>query len=171
MTRLFVAGTWGDNRTAIWVIGPLCPPMPEATAQSYWISVAGWDAGRCLDALDALSVPVAAVQSRSADKGFRVLHTHDVAATLAENGFPRDPLKIVEICNAKYASQVLAKDAKIALMLPCPISVYTQGGRTLISTMLPTSIVEFFPNAGIGDIATEVEATVLEIVNEASGGE
>ena len=114
---------------------------------------------------------VAAVQRKSAEKGFRVLHTHDVAATLAEKGFPRDPLKIVEICNAKYASQVLAKDVKIALMLPCPISVYTQSGRTFISTMLPSSIVEFYPHAGIGDLAAEVEATVLEIVNEASRGE
>jgi uncharacterized protein (DUF302 family) len=111
---------------------------------------------------------VAAVQRSAAENGFRVLHTHDVAATLTENGFPRDPLKIVEICNAQYASQVLAKDVKIALMLPCPISVYIKGGKVFISTMLPTSIVDFYPDAGIGDLAAEVEATVLEIVNEAS---
>ncbi len=110
---------------------------------------------------------VTAVEQGSAAKGFRVLHTHDVAATLAEKGFPRAPLKIVEICNAKYASQVLAKDVKISLMLPCPISVYVEGGTTHISTMLPTSIIEFFPHAGIEDLAKEVERIVVEIVEQA----
>ena len=57
---------------------------------------------------------VSAIEAKAAEKGFRVLHTHDVAATLAEKGFPREPLKIVEICNAKYASQVLNRDVKIS---------------------------------------------------------
>jgi uncharacterized protein (DUF302 family) len=110
---------------------------------------------------------VAAIEKKSAEKGFRVLHTHDVAATLREKGFAREPLKIIEICNAKYASQVLDKDVKLALMLPCPISVYIQDGKTYISTLLPTSIVEFFPQAGIEKTAAEVEKAVLGIVDEA----
>jgi len=76
---------------------------------------------------------VIAIEQKAAEKGFRVLHTHDVAATLAEKGYPRDPLKIIEICNAKYASQVLNKDVKISLMLPCPISVYVEGRRTTLA--------------------------------------
>jgi uncharacterized protein (DUF302 family) len=110
---------------------------------------------------------VSAVEKKSAEKGFRVLHIHDVAATLAEKGFPREPLKVVEICNAKYASQVLDKDVKISLMLPCPISVYRKDGKTHISTLLPTSMIEFFPDAGIADVAESVERAVLEIIAEA----
>ena len=110
---------------------------------------------------------VAAIEKAAAAKGFRVLHTHDVAATLAEKGLAREPLKIIEICNAKYASQVLNRDVKISLMLPCPISVYVEGGKTRISTLLPSSIAEFFPKAGIEQLAAEVEDIVLQIVNEA----
>jgi len=110
---------------------------------------------------------VEAIQRRAAENGFRVLHTHDVAATLAEKGFPREPLKIIEICNAKYASQVLDKDVKVSLMLPCPISVYVQAGKTYLSTLLPTSITEFFPQAGIEALASEVESVVLKIISEA----
>ena len=110
---------------------------------------------------------VAAVEKRTAEKGFQVLYTHDVAATLAAKGFTREPLKIIEICNAKYASQVLDKDVKLALMMPCPISVYVQSGKTQISTVLPTSIVEFFPKAGIEKIALEMEKGVLGIIEEA----
>ncbi len=110
---------------------------------------------------------VSAIQKKSAEKGFRVLHTHDVAATLAEKGFPCEPLKIIEICNAKYASQVLDKDVKISLMLPCPISVYAQNGTTVISTLLPSSIADFFPHAGIEKLAAEVEGIILKIIEEA----
>jgi uncharacterized protein (DUF302 family) len=110
---------------------------------------------------------VSAIEKKATESGFRVLHTHDVAATLAEKGFPREPLKIIEICNAKYASQVLDKDVKISLMLPCPISVYQEGGKTHISTLLPTSIAGFFPHAGIEGLAAEVESIVLNIVEEA----
>lgn len=110
---------------------------------------------------------VEAIQRRAAENGFRVLHTHDVAATLAEKGFSREPLKIIEICNAKYASQVLDKDVKVSLMLPCPISVYVQAGKTYLSTLLPTSITEFFPQAGIEALASEVESVVLKIISEA----
>ncbi len=110
---------------------------------------------------------VEAVEKKATELGFRVLHTHDFAATLAEKGFPREPLKLVEICNAKYASRVLEKDVKLSLMLPCPISVYVQGGKTYVSTLLPTSIAHFFPSAGIEGIAAEVETAVLNIVDAA----
>ncbi len=110
---------------------------------------------------------VVAIERKSVEKGFRVLYTHDVAATLAEKGFSREPLKIIEICNARYASQVLDKDVKISLMLPCPISVYVRGGKTEISTLLPSSIADFFPRAGIEGLAAEVESVVLSIIEEA----
>src|ERR1019366_3842267 len=110
---------------------------------------------------------VKAIEQKSAEKGFRVLHTHDVAATLAEKGFPREPLKIIEVCNARYASEVLKKDVKVALMLPCPISVYTQGGKTFISAMLPSRIADFFPGTGMEPIANEVEKVILAIIDEA----
>src|SRR5689334_12599071 len=110
---------------------------------------------------------IQAVEEKSAAKGFGVLHTHDVAATLAAKGFRREPLKIIEICNARYANEALAKDVRLSLMLPCPISVYTEGGKTFISTFRPSAIPRFFPEAGAEAVAAEVEKVVLEIVNEA----
>lgn len=110
---------------------------------------------------------VSAILQKATENNFRVLHTHDIATTLTEKGFPRPPLKVIEICNAKYASKVLEKDVKISLMLPCPISVYVVDGKTHISTMLPTSIAQFFPHAGIEGIASEVENIVLKIIKDA----
>jgi uncharacterized protein (DUF302 family) len=111
---------------------------------------------------------VKAIEQKASEKGFRVLHTHDVAATLAEKGFRRDPLKIIEICNARYASAVLEKNVKVSLMLPCPISVYKQEGKTFVSALLPSRIADFFPGAGMEPIAKEVEKAVLAIIGEAT---
>jgi uncharacterized protein (DUF302 family) len=110
---------------------------------------------------------VSAVEQKTSEKGFRVLRTHDVAATLAEKGFTRDPLTIIEICNARYANEALNKDVSVALMLPCPIAVYSKDGTTFLSAMRPSALADFYPDSGIEDIAAAVEKTVLEIVNEA----
>jgi len=112
---------------------------------------------------------VRAVEQATAAHGFRVLHTHDVAATLAEKGFQREPLKIVEICNARYASEVLQKDVLAALMLPCPIAVFEQAGATQIATMRPAVMKQFYPGIGIDAVADQVEQAALAIVDEAAG--
>ena len=120
-----------------------------------------------VDSAKAVDEAVAAIEKKSGEKGFRVLHIHDIGGLLTEKGFPRAPLKIVEICQAKSASAVLAKDIRTALMLPCPISVYEKDGKTQISTFLPTAMVEFFPDANIASEAAAVERGVLEIIAEA----
>jgi uncharacterized protein (DUF302 family) len=111
---------------------------------------------------------VAGVVQGTADAGFKVQFVHDVAATLAEKGFARERVTIVEICNAKYASQVLAADVRIGLMLPCPIMVYAEGGSVFISTMRPTLISGFFPEAHVDDVAAEVEEIVIAVIDRAA---
>lgn len=109
---------------------------------------------------------VTAIEAKSKEKGFGVLHVHDVKATLANKGFDREPLKIIEICNPKYASEVLKADIKISLMLPCPISVYVEKGKTYISALRPKLISDFYPEANIKAVAEEVDTIVLNIVDE-----
>ena len=109
---------------------------------------------------------VTAIEVKSKEKGFGVLHVHDVKATLAGKGFDREPLKIIEICNARYANEVLKKDIKISLMLPCPVSVYVQDGKTYISTLRPRVIGEFYPHVEIKALADEVDDIVVSIINE-----
>ena len=109
---------------------------------------------------------VSAIEAKTKEKGFAVLHIHDVKAIFANKGIGHEPLKIVEICNAKYASQVLAKDIKISLMLPCRINVYVEGNKTYISALRPRLMADFYPEAGIRTIAEEVDTIVMGIVDE-----
>ena len=120
-----------------------------------------------VEALKKFDEAVAAVEARAKENGFSVLHVHDVKATLCAQGFDREPLKIIEICNAKSASQLLEKDVKISLMLPCPTSVYVEKGRTYISALRPRVVADFYPGADIKAIAEEVGRAIVKIVDEA----
>jgi uncharacterized protein (DUF302 family) len=110
---------------------------------------------------------VAAVEAQSKEKGFGVLHVHDVKATLAPKGFDREPLKIVEICNPKFASEVLDREIMTALMLPCRIVVYVRNGATIISALRPDVIKDYFPGAGLDAIAAAVDEIIRGIVDAA----
>lgn len=109
---------------------------------------------------------VKSVEEETKNAGFRVLYTHDVTATLAEKNFQIEPLKIIEICNAKSAYTVLQADIKIGLMLPCKINVYQKNGKTYISGMRPIILSQFFPQANLGDLPKEVDAMIRGIINK-----
>lgn len=113
---------------------------------------------------------VADVEKLTAEKSFRVLHIHDVKQTLAEKGFERENLKIIEICNAKFAHEALAKEMSVSLFMPCKINVYTENGQTKIKAMRPAAIAEFYPQAGLTDLANGVNDIITEIVDGAAEG-
>ena len=110
---------------------------------------------------------VESVEGEIAKAGMRVLHIHDVQKTLAEKGFERDPFKIVEFCNAKYANDFLNADIKIGLCLPCKINVYVKDDQTFISGMRPIILPQFFPNADLGEKPKEIDRIIRNIIDNA----
>ncbi|MEW6051942.1 MAG: DUF302 domain-containing protein [Candidatus Zixiibacteriota bacterium] len=110
---------------------------------------------------------LAAIEKLVPEHNFRILHIHDVQATLAEKGFQRDPLKIVEVCNSKFAHEALKKEMDVALFMPCRITVYTEGTKTVVSLGRPTMIGQMMPKAGLESLAAEVEATLIKVMKAA----
>jgi len=82
------------------------------------------------------------VEEKAGLEGFRVLHVHDVRATLREKGFEIEPTVIVEVCNAAMASEALKLDPQSALMMPCKVVVEERKGQVILSTFLPEDLVE-----------------------------
>ena len=111
---------------------------------------------------------VSDVERLTAEKSFRVLHVHNVQETLAEKGLEREPLKIIEICNAKFAHEALGMDITTSLFMPCKINVYTENGRTKIKAMRPAAISEMLPGAGLDELAGSVDAVIIDIVDGAA---
>src|SRR3989339_1678484 len=108
---------------------------------------------------------VKAVEEETKKAGFKVLYIHDVASTLKEKSFEIEPFKIIEICNAKSAYAVLKADIKIGLCLPCKINVYQKEGQTFVSGMRPIVLPQFFPNANLGNLPSEVDESIKRIIN------
>lgn len=109
---------------------------------------------------------VKAIEQEVKNAGFKVLYIHNVTATLAEKDFSIEPFKIIEICNAKSAYTVLQADMKIGLCLPCKINVYQKDGKTYISGMRPVVLLQFFPQANLGNLPTEVDIKIRGIIDK-----
>ena len=108
---------------------------------------------------------VTSVEKETKNAGFRVLHIHDVTATLNEKNFEIENFKIIEVCNAKSAYAVLQADIKIGLCLPCKINVYRKDGKTYISGMRPVILPQFFPEADLGNLPVEVDEIIRGIID------
>ncbi|MDF1551533.1 MAG: DUF302 domain-containing protein [Deferrisomatales bacterium] len=101
--------------------------------------------------------------------GFGVLHVYDLRAKLKEKGvdFPNE-CRILEVCNPQQAAKVLTADMTVSLGLPCRISVYQEGGKTKIGTLLPTALLAMFPRLEeMQAVAEEVQTAILRMIEEA----
>lgn len=107
---------------------------------------------------------VEAIHNQTVEHKFRVLAVHDVQATLAEKDIERGPLKIIEVCNAKFAHAATQKDIGVAIFMPCRYSVHTDDGKTVVTLARPSMIADMLPEAGLEELAMEVEKTLISIM-------
>jgi len=93
------------------------------------------------------------IKEKASEKSFRVLAVHDVKETLAEKGFEREPLSIIEICNSGFAYEALQKDIDVSLFMPCRIIVYEEEGNTNLILARPSVISAMLPDAELYTLA------------------
>lgn len=97
---------------------------------------------------------------------FRVLAVHDVQKSLEERGFNRDPLRIIEVCNASFAHDALAREIDASIFMPCKFIVYTDKGKTVVSLGRPTAIAEFLPGTGLESVSWQVEESLIAVMRD-----
>lgn len=100
--------------------------------------------------------------------GFGLLHTYDFRKILAGKGFDLPgECRVFEVCNPKQASEVLAVDMALNMVLPCRISIFEDHGRTTIGMVPPSDLLPLVSvNPAIASSAHEVEATMKRIIDE-----
>lgn len=108
---------------------------------------------------------VADLQTEIEKNGMRVLHIHDVQATLAQKGLVRGPFKMIEFCKADYAHTLLEIDSRVSLFLPCKISVYIEDSTTFMSVLTVETILPLFTDATVTNLLLEVHGIVKKIVD------
>jgi uncharacterized protein (DUF302 family) len=109
---------------------------------------------------------VEVVTKALADKGFGVLTTIDVRATLKKKlDAEFRPYTILGACNPSFAHQALLQEDKIGTMLPCNVIVQQHDNGTVeVSAVDPVASMQSVDNAELGAIATQVRGRLREVV-------
>ncbi len=102
-----------------------------------------------------------------ADKGFGVLTTIDVKATLKKKlDVQFRPYTILGACNPHFAYQALQHEDKIGTMLPCNVIVQQRDdGKVEVSAVDPVASMQSIENPKLGGVATEVRALLHEVIS------
>ena len=112
---------------------------------------------------------VAKVEAASKENGFGVLNTLNLQQIMAGKGVEyAEAATVVEICQPGYAKKFLELDARVAPCLPCRIAVTSEGGKTIVHTVRPSSMMKMFQNDAIAEAAREIDEIVGRIINAAS---
>ncbi|MBT7942010.1 MAG: DUF302 domain-containing protein [Alphaproteobacteria bacterium] len=111
---------------------------------------------------EAIEVVTAAL----AEKGFGVLTTIDVKATLKKK-LDADfrPYTILGACNPAFAHKALLSEGKIGTMLPCNVVVQDAGDSAVeISAVDPLASMQAIDNPDLGAIAGEVQGLLKGVI-------
>lgn len=92
---------------------------------------------------------VATIKAKLAEKakaeGFGVLKLYNFKEILQEKGFPiGEDITVFELCNPAAAQEALRTHPEVSVYLPCRVSLYTQAGKTVISTIGIEDILNSF---------------------------
>ena len=116
---------------------------------------------------EAAAALLAAVQANR----FGVMQVHNLKETMTKKGveFARECL-IFEVCQPQQAKKVLDENMSVSTALPCRISIYEEGGKTILATLKPTTLLAMFNTPQLEAVAQEVEAMIVKIMKEAATG-
>ena len=105
------------------------------------------------------------IEKASKEHGFGVLHHYDFKKTLEGKGFAlANECRVMEICNPGQASEVLSVD----MALPCRISIYQDGGKTIVGMIPPTAVLKLVSDdPRIAPAARQVEEAMERIIESA----
>ena len=116
---------------------------------------------------DTAAALEAAVQAHD----FGVMQVHNLKETMLKKGveFTRDCL-IFEVCQPQQAKRVLDENMSVSTALPCRISIYEEGGQTILATLKPTTLLAMFNTPQLAGVAQDVETTIIAIMEDAASG-
>ncbi|MEP0321180.1 DUF302 domain-containing protein [Bauldia litoralis] len=109
---------------------------------------------------------VAAATAALAERGFGVLTTIDVQATMKKKLDADMPAyTILGACNPGFAFEALQAEDKIGTMLPCNVIVRETGdGKVEVAAVDPVASMQAVGSAALGAIAGEVRERLKEAV-------
>jgi len=114
-----------------------------------------------------VSETAAALQAAVQANHFGVMQVHNLKETMAKKGveFARECL-IFEVCQPQQAKKVLEENMSVSTALPCRISIYQEGAKTMLAALKPTLLLALFHTPQLEGVAQEVETAMIKIMKE-----
>ena len=118
-----------------------------------------------------VSAAAVALQTAVEANRFGVMQVHNLKETMTKKGVElgRECL-IFEVCQPQQAKKVLEQNMSVSTALPCRISIYEEGGKTILATLKPTALLAMFSVPQLEKVAQEVEDSIIKIMKEAAAG-
>jgi len=116
-----------------------------------------------------VSDTLTALQAAVLANHFGVMQVHNLQETMIKKGveFAHECL-IVEVCQPNQAKKVLEANMSVSTALPCRISIFQEGGKTILATLKPTTLLALFGSPQLETVAQDVETTIVKIMKEAA---
>jgi uncharacterized protein (DUF302 family) len=119
----------------------------------------------------SVSEAAIALQASVEANHFGVMQVHNLKETLMKKGVEFEPeCLIFEVCQPQQAKRVLDQNMSVSTALPCRIPIYEEGGKTILATLKPTTLLAMFKAPQLEGVAREVEHTIVKIMKEAASG-
>ncbi len=100
--------------------------------------------------------------------GFKVLNELDLSEKISSAlDIDYDDYVILEVCNPKFAQEILSQKKSAGVFLPCKIALYQDGNETKIEFQKPTFISTFFYSKPIESITDKIETILNEVIKTA----
>ena len=114
------------------------------------------------------SAAITHVTEALAAKGFGVLTTIDVSATMKSKlGIEFKPYTILGACNPHLARRALEVEDKIGTMLPCNVVVREAApGKVEVAAVEPVASMASVDNPQLGEVAAGVRDLLAEILRQ-----
>jgi uncharacterized protein (DUF302 family) len=76
------------------------------------------------------------IEAHAKTIGFGILNTYEFKKILHDKGFPIEKeITVFELCNPPGAQQALSQISAISVYLPCRISLYQDGNKSVLATI------------------------------------
>ena len=116
-----------------------------------------------------VSETAAALQTAVQANHFGVMQVHNLKETMMKKGVEFIPeCLIFEVCQPEQAKKILDQNMSVSTALPCRISIYEEGDKTILATLQPTVLLAMFNSPQMKGVAQEVEDTIVKIMNAAA---
>ena len=101
-----------------------------------------------------------------------LLQTYKYHEIIESKGFPiQRKVFIYNICQAKTASMMLTSNPEFSTFMPCTLSVYEAGGKTILSTMNMGMMLEAIKsNMELYNQASNLFKTFTQMMDELAAG-